>query len=375
MNKKGFTLIELLAVIVILGVILVIAIPSISAAILNSRKNAYVATANEFADGLRMMTLTDPTLLPSGTDSTCKSLSQIKLEKGSSTKSPFGKDYTNDSEICVAYNSTTSEYDYSVCLVDTGGNRICDINDDEYIAINIKEVTKESVIVGGGGSTPEPEPEPEPEPPYGNDANTLLLLHAEDFTDSSSLNNTISNTGVTISTDQKKFGNSSFYFNGSKYLNITNANLPASNSTVTVDMWIYPTTTNSGVLISIGNGSNSFPTGGVVWFTPTSAGYYANGNRFNQAGLNNPINTWHHIAFIYDGTVTKIYINGIALDSTFIFSHPDYMQWRTKTHIGSNSVFESGGGGEFFTGYIDEIRVSNTVRWTENFTPPIKAYY
>ena len=39
-NKKGFTLIELLAVIVILGIILVIAIPSISAAILNSRKNA-----------------------------------------------------------------------------------------------------------------------------------------------------------------------------------------------------------------------------------------------------------------------------------------------------------------------------------------------
>ena len=127
MNKKGFTLIELLAVIVILGVILVIAIPSISAAILNSRKNAYVATANEFVDGLRMMTLTDPTLLPSGTDSTCKKPNEIKLEKGSSTRSPFGKDYTDDSQVCVEYNETTSEYDYSVCLVDTGGNSICGI--------------------------------------------------------------------------------------------------------------------------------------------------------------------------------------------------------------------------------------------------------
>ena len=66
MKNRGFTLIELLAVIVILGVILVIAIPSINAAILNSRKNAYVTTANEFVDGLRMMTLTDPSLLPGG---------------------------------------------------------------------------------------------------------------------------------------------------------------------------------------------------------------------------------------------------------------------------------------------------------------------
>ncbi|NLA33550.1 MAG: prepilin-type N-terminal cleavage/methylation domain-containing protein, partial [Tenericutes bacterium] len=70
-NKKGFTLIELLAVIVILGIILVIAIPSISAAILNSRKNAYVATANEFVDGLRMMMLTDASLLPTNEESKC----------------------------------------------------------------------------------------------------------------------------------------------------------------------------------------------------------------------------------------------------------------------------------------------------------------
>ena len=164
MNKKGFTLIELLAVIVILGVILVIAIPSISAAILNSRKNSYVATANEFVDGLRMMALTDPTLLPSGTDSTCKSLSQIKLEKGSSTRSPLGKDYTDDSQVCVKYNETTSEYDYSVCLVDTGGNSICNITTEDgstaYKPVEIKTVTKDTVAVGG--SIPEQEPEPEP---------------------------------------------------------------------------------------------------------------------------------------------------------------------------------------------------------------------
>ena len=43
-DKKGFTLIELLAVIIILGVLLLIAVPTISKYIENSRKNTYVNT-------------------------------------------------------------------------------------------------------------------------------------------------------------------------------------------------------------------------------------------------------------------------------------------------------------------------------------------
>ncbi len=50
-NKKGFTLIELLAVIIILGVIMLIAIPSVTRLINDSRKNAYVDTAKQIVKG------------------------------------------------------------------------------------------------------------------------------------------------------------------------------------------------------------------------------------------------------------------------------------------------------------------------------------
>ena len=44
-NEKGFTLIELLAVIVIMGILMDVAIPSINLIIIDSRKDIYVNSA------------------------------------------------------------------------------------------------------------------------------------------------------------------------------------------------------------------------------------------------------------------------------------------------------------------------------------------
>lgn len=53
-DEKGFTLIELLAVIVILGIIAVIAIPLIGNIIDNSKKNGDIATARQVYDAARL---------------------------------------------------------------------------------------------------------------------------------------------------------------------------------------------------------------------------------------------------------------------------------------------------------------------------------
>ncbi len=52
MNKKGFTLIELLAVIVILSVLMVIAVPKIIDVIENSRKSAAKSSAELYIDAI-----------------------------------------------------------------------------------------------------------------------------------------------------------------------------------------------------------------------------------------------------------------------------------------------------------------------------------
>ena len=45
-DKNGFTLIELLAVIIILGILMIIAIPSVTRYISDSRKASYIKTEN-----------------------------------------------------------------------------------------------------------------------------------------------------------------------------------------------------------------------------------------------------------------------------------------------------------------------------------------
>ena len=64
-NQKGLTLVELLAVIVILGIIAAIAVPSIGGIIDNSKKDAHVANAQQMVSAAKMAVAADSTLLPS----------------------------------------------------------------------------------------------------------------------------------------------------------------------------------------------------------------------------------------------------------------------------------------------------------------------
>ena len=112
-NKKGFTLIELLAVIIILGVIMLIAIPSVTQQITNSRKNSYIDTANAYVNAvvvkvnegsLPMYDTNRLYLIPVGNND---ALSCVSLESGGA--SPFSKEY-NYAYVAVHY--TGDSYDY-----------------------------------------------------------------------------------------------------------------------------------------------------------------------------------------------------------------------------------------------------------------------
>lgn len=105
-NKKGFTLIELLAVIIILGVLMIIAIPSVTTYIQNSRKSAFIDTAINYIDAVKnkvneqkILKANNPSyiyLVPVGNQ---KYQSCVSLESGG--ESPF------DSKWVYAYVAVT----------------------------------------------------------------------------------------------------------------------------------------------------------------------------------------------------------------------------------------------------------------------------
>ncbi len=98
MNKKGFTLIELLAVIIILGIVLLIAVPSVSRIINDTRKSAYVDIANTYVDEVRKQIQARKINLKKDGTTYYIPTDIIKLETGSN-RSPFGEWATIQSKV------------------------------------------------------------------------------------------------------------------------------------------------------------------------------------------------------------------------------------------------------------------------------------
>lgn len=59
MSSKGFTLIELLAVITIMGILMLVAIPAVTRTIENSRRDTFADIANEYINAVRNAVLAD----------------------------------------------------------------------------------------------------------------------------------------------------------------------------------------------------------------------------------------------------------------------------------------------------------------------------
>ncbi len=141
-NNKGFTLIELLAVIIILGILMIIAIPSVTNYISDSRKEAYIDTAKEIVSGTRNK-VNDGKLGMYDTSATYYiPADYINTENG--LKSPYG-------EFTQAYVGVTYDgngYNYYWISVDNAGQGIEDVTAlDDLKTDLIKSDLKEDDIL------------------------------------------------------------------------------------------------------------------------------------------------------------------------------------------------------------------------------------
>jgi uncharacterized protein YaiE (UPF0345 family) len=202
--------------------------------------------------------------------------------------------------------------------------------------------------------------------PFVNDESTLLLLHMDGTNDSTVFeddNGVRNKVGVTaigdakVSTAQSQFGGSSAIFDGSgDSLRIDQSPTLPAGSTFTIEAWVRNNGSWSSVEQHIYRDQQvaySIRNGRVAifrnpsWTTGPSAAILSD-------------NTWHHVAWVSNGSIITGYLNGVA-----VVSRSTTASIGTFANIGSNNAAASG----FHNGYIDELRVSNTARYTSNFTP------
>jgi hypothetical protein len=181
------------------------------------------------------------------------------------------------------------------------------------------------------------------------------------FVDSSATPKTITAFGnATQSAAESKWGGKSLYLDGNgDYLAIPSSSafsFGAYNGPFTIEFWMW-----------MQSYSNNFTTvmtrrvtGAATW--QWQIGFPSNGRFLNvqtnasgtftlKASSALSLSAWHYIAWSYDGTTYRLYINGdLVASSTAAGGFSD---------SGSDVLIGSvPGGAEYFNGYIDDLRIT-----------------
>ena len=144
-NSKGFTLIELLAVITIMGILMLVAIPAVSRTIENSRRDTYMDTAKAYLNAVKNAVAGDEIKCQktAGQDNTLAVISAVPSgdyylgffsgdNTGTDLLEQGGKSSWGNSEVKgrikihkdVDADRGTTKYEYSIKMIDEAGRGI-----------------------------------------------------------------------------------------------------------------------------------------------------------------------------------------------------------------------------------------------------------
>ena len=167
-------------------------------------------------------------------------------------------------------------------------------------------------------------------------------------------------------------GAGKFVSGNSQYLSIASSsdwNLGTEN--FTIDFWVRFNTVSTQDLVSLSNSGASASEWVLQWTTyPRLALYIASGGSIYSSTWTPTANTWYHIALVRSGSTFYWFVNGSQLSTS---SSSETIP-NTSTPLTIGADVSKYGAENYLNGWLSELRVSNTARWTSSFTPPTVPY-
>lgn len=169
-----------------------------------------------------------------------------------------------------------------------------------------------------------------------------------------------------ISTAQSKFGGASALFDGGgdNLFCHNHSDYVFGTGNFTIELWVYNASWAATEYIF--DWRNTASQVAPALYYSSGLKYYVNGS-IRITGGTLTTNTWHHIVITRSGTDTKLFVNGTQSGSTYTDSNnylaPGAVRFGTD-YNGANG----------YSGYMDEIRISNSARYTTTFTSPSAAF-
>jgi len=206
---------------------------------------------------------------------------------------------------------------------------------------------------------------------FGDDC--ILMMHCDDFTDSSDLNLLIVNSNADLNPTTKKFGTNAIDCTAAG-LDVVYARSDGLGSMVmpaefTIDYWVYMKVL-PGDFTAFHSNDALPPNFGLGGHTAVGNTYlYVNGASATRTGFAYTASSWIHCCMTRDSSNdVRVFINGNSLGTAYANAGTCAMELGAV--IGINTNFAT-----YHDFIYDEIRlVKGTAVWTSNFTPPTAAY-
>lgn len=221
----------------------------------------------------------------------------------------------------------------------------------------------------------------------GISASTKLMLHCDgqdggkEIIDSGNTGHVGTQYGTSIlQTAEKKIGSSALFLDGnSDYVTFPDhADWDLGTGDFTIDFWInFSTLPGSGDQDSIISHwlKTGVSTGAWDVLMVNSGGTYTlrlvikTGGELQVSEVVTPVTgTWYHYAIVRESGTAHIYEDGVETGTGTSAS---------STMSGGSPVLEIGrhdNGTHYVHGYMDEVRISDTARWSTDFTPETSQY-